>query len=230
LAYAYETSPPSQTLNTVNYQYDLVQTTLGQDTTSTVNEEVSNRFFVSGLQVTDGGGFDADVSAGSQSSTLRRAEVLEGATYTLNASKDYYFYHDAKTNSIIRKETALGAGEPTIAESETYIGKVVTDGSGIVSATDGRETLAIEGSKLKAGTGVLTHLDSGGVFDSFANITTTSFDDVDDGSTWYKLQDVDSSNQAVASSVKENALGSQQMVSDSEGRNHNFDFSMWTRG
>lgn len=138
---------------------------------------------------------------------------MAAATMSVPASRDSYVYFDTKSRGWVIRDTALGAGAPTAYTGHMLRAKIVSDATHTTSATtyalteklsagvattavlaDGSITnvkvnasAAIDGSKLKEGTGPLTHLSVAGVFDSLANVTTKTLDQISDTATYKRV-------------------------------------------
>ncbi len=133
-----------------------------------------------------------------------------------------------------------------IGDGSTYRRVVGIDGSNRATAASlangavtTEKVASIDGSKLNAGTGPLTQLSQAGALNFAAAHTNKTLDNIGDGTTYKRLVGVDGSNRATSSSlaaaavttakVAAYAIGTHQTAADSFGRNHNFDFGMWTR-
>jgi hypothetical protein len=109
-------------------------------------------------------------------------------SHTFTASKDTYVSVNFSNGDIHYEEVANGAAAPALPPRSLWIAKVVTNGAGITSVVDLRETKPIPGSNLKEGSGPLTHMSSGGALDNLTSVTTRSLDSVTDGATYARVK------------------------------------------
>jgi hypothetical protein len=116
---------------------------------------------------------------------------------------------------------ANGAAAPTTPSKHIVLWKVVTDAADITSTTDLRQMKAMPGDHLLEGSGPLTHVSSGGVLDSLANVTTKNLGLItDDGAGGYnKVTGVDpTSHQVQTTSIANSAVDTAQIAADAVER------------
>jgi len=129
------------------------------------------------------GSSTATVAAGVMAAHPYKSRLASDVDVTVANSQDTWIAYDPGTNSVVPYPVANGAPEPDRAPLHKWLAKVVTDGSGVASKTDLRETLPVPGANLKAGVGMgpLTHLSAAGALDNLTSVTTRSLDSLTDG-------------------------------------------------
>ena len=134
LTWSRQSSPPSttKTLRTVRTG----DWSFGRQASDAV---AGNDMFVpasaAGFTATTPGGLQLTVANGTASFGLGKARVAS-VTVTLTASKDNYVYFDVLSRSLVIKETAAGAGEPTRELNLMPVCLAVTSGAAVTSITD----------------------------------------------------------------------------------------------
>jgi len=120
-------------------------------------------YVVSGLTVSDGGGFSATIAAGFASNGLNIAELPSAVTYSVSASEDTYVAFHTVSSAITFHSVANGQPQPDKLDLEVWLAKVVSDGSGITSVVSLQVTTPINGNRLVAATVASTELASAAV-------------------------------------------------------------------
>jgi hypothetical protein len=201
---------------------------------STERTDVAQAFVAEGGATTATGGLTAQVAAGVYSSGSSRVARTAATSYTVNTNKDTYVTADPYTGTLTSREVATGAAAPDKMASEVWVSKIVSDGVSVTSVVDLRETLAVPGSRLKAGTGPLVHLaQTTGVLDNVTSITTRALDDITDGATYKKVTGVNGTTHRVqAASIADAAVAGVHVATGDARQyaNVNHNFQQWTRG
>jgi hypothetical protein len=216
-----------------------------QSARASVDADTVKLFVVDGLAVSDAGGLNTSIAAGTCGVRPFNFTTQTAVTMPCTASKDNYILVNPATKGFRNSPVANGAAAPSKAKAELWLAKVVTNADDITSLTDMRDQLPIKGSKLEAGTGPITNMGQTGVFNSFANITTKTLDLVDDGATYLRVTGVSAGHQIQAGSIAtsaveeskintgavtankvgNNVLGTQHLVTDVPGRHLNTNFN-----
>jgi len=146
----------------------------------TLYQSVTQVFVEFGLVISDEGGRDIEISAGSLSNGTFRQSIAEVTSRNLPATMDTYIRINVDTASMIFDSVAVGAGEPDYPNDEVQLGWVTTSAVDI-TALDGVRTLH--------------------PFDSLDLIESRSLDDIQDGSTYRRLVGVDAAHLAQEASL-----------------------------
>jgi hypothetical protein len=169
--------------------------------------EQAQGFAAYGFVVTVVSGRQISISSGAAASGMRGGRTT-ARTVTLPASRDSYAAYDPATRQFEFADVANGAAAPSKKDRAIWIAKVVTNATDVVlPIVDLRETLPFVGSKLKAGSGPLAHLEQlTGVLDNVTSITARSLDNITDGATYLRVTGVSAGNQVQAASIATNAV------------------------
>lgn len=113
---------------------------------------LSQGFVASGCGVTSVAALTVSVAAGTANHGVGYNRGIDAAfNHDCTASKDTYFVLDATSGAVRAYEVANGAAQPTKIGTEQWLAKVVTDGAGVTSVTDMRQTAPLLGAKLVDG-------------------------------------------------------------------------------
>lgn len=122
---------------------------IGMSGALSAEEDVAQKFILSGLGITHSSLLDVTVAAGIVTNGLMRKRYAE-ATLTLPASKDCYITAEIQVAALHVYPVSNGAAEPSYGNTEVKVGKVVTDATtvGSIDTTTGVPRKAISGVKL----------------------------------------------------------------------------------
>jgi hypothetical protein len=203
-----------------------------------------------GLGITDAGGLDVTIAAGTCSNGVTSSRLTESMTITLPASRDVYIYFAVNTPAtpvVVFNDLVIGSPAPDTPGDHVILGIVETGAASITSIdTTGKPTATVIGSVVIPGT-----VDTDQLADAAIVATKLDIDSVDsthltdgcvvpdtiatDAVTNTKIADnaVDTpqiANNAIeAPKIKDDQIGTIHTKKSSWSRNHNGDFNMWTR-
>jgi len=150
------------------------------------NNDLMQPHIIWGLEVVDAGGLDVTVEKGEAAGHMARAMLQEDWTKPLGANRDIYIYFDLLDGGIIPREVPNNDPAPTSLGHELYLDKVVTDAADITSIGSVTPNTAPVGE--------------------LTSIENRTLDDIQDGSTWYRVQDVSAANEITDTSIENAAV------------------------
>jgi len=173
------TSAPSPNLSSI---FERRHKTEDEDRRSAIDDDVlTNSHVVSGCDVTKTAGLVGNIAAGTVSTFNKRYTIRFDTAYTYTASKDTYVSVDVFEGTFFYREVALADPAPLMRLTECFLGKVTTDAVEITAIDD---------------TDVVAH-----PIPNITKIASRSLDDVQDGTNWKRVADVDGANQCTTASI-----------------------------
>jgi hypothetical protein len=142
-------------LNTPDFTigFFMALTILGSDDQNARDDRTLEAVVSSGLSVSQKSGLTGTVERGVVSLFDKAKDTKADSNHVFTASKDTWISVDSVNGELTFYPETLGNPQPSkLRSTETWIAKVVTDGSGITSITDLRTTTLVNGNRVHEST------------------------------------------------------------------------------